>query len=194
MLLPEKSTTVATINQQKILVVSKDGTNYVPIRPICDVFGVDFSAQLQRIKRDPIFSSVVVTVTTTGSDKKQYEMAALPHEFIFGWLFTIDTNLVKPEIREAVIDYKRECNHALYDHFKSYADYVEFRMKKIEEAEAVEAECRMQFNTAKDRITEAKRLKAEAYGINYAEWLAGKRQLEIAFSDAEETHKEGGAS
>jgi len=183
MLLTEKPTSVAVVNKQQIIIVKKDGVDCVPIRPICDALGVDFSAQLQRIKRDPIFNSTVVTITTVGADEKDREMVALPHEFIFGWLFTIDTNLVKDEVREAVINYKRECNHVLYNHFKSYADFVQLRSSMIEEAIAVKEAVRVDFNTAKDRLKEADERVKEALRFNFADYIAGKSQLELDFEN-----------
>ena len=41
---------------------------YVPVRPICDYMGVDWSSQRQRINRDPVLSAEMipcVVVTTT---------------------------------------------------------------------------------------------------------------------------------
>ncbi len=180
-----KATNVAVVNKQQIIFISKDGRDYVPIRPICDALGVDFSAQLQRIKRDPIFSSGVVTVTTTGADGKQYEMVALDSEFSSGWLFTIDTNLVKEEIKSFVIEYKRECNRVLHNHFKSYADFANYRSEKMFEADAIVKACRVEFNTAKDKIKDAEDMKAKAYGFTYQDWIDGKRQLEFNFTDQE---------
>jgi len=184
MLLTEKPTSVAVVNKQQILIVKKDGVDYVPTRPICDALGVDPDSQLKRIKRDPIFSSVTVTVTGTGADGKLYEMAALPHEFIFGWLFTIDTNLVKEDVREAVINYKRECNHVLYNHFKSYADYVQKRSEMIEEAIAIKEAVRVEFNTAKDRLKEADEMVKEALRFNFGDYIESKSQLELDFEAA----------
>ena len=66
---------------------------------------------------DPILASTVVQKTTVGSDGKQRDMVCLPFEFVFGWLFTINADKVKPEAAEAVIRYKRECYHALFAHF-----------------------------------------------------------------------------
>ncbi len=41
---------------------------FVPVRPICDYLGIDWSAQYRRINRDPVLSEVIapcVAVTTT---------------------------------------------------------------------------------------------------------------------------------
>ena len=53
-----------------------------------------------------------ITIVQEGSD-----MVCLPLKFIYGWLFTINPDKVKPESAEAVIRYKRECYHALFAHF-----------------------------------------------------------------------------
>lgn len=91
--------------------------HYVAVKPICMALGIDHSAQIKRIKEHPDFGSVVVTVTTTGADGKQYEMFCLPVKMVFGWLFTIDEHLVKPEAKDNLRRYRAECYDALYQHF-----------------------------------------------------------------------------
>lgn len=57
------------------------------------------------------------TLHTTGADGKTYDMVCLPLEFVYGWLFSIDTNLVADECRDTVEIYQLECYQALYGHF-----------------------------------------------------------------------------
>lgn len=38
---------------------------YIPLRPICDYLGLDWSAQLQRLKRDTVLSEVMSSVVIT---------------------------------------------------------------------------------------------------------------------------------
>ena len=109
---------ISTINGVEIFAeMSSDGNIFVPIKPICTAFGIDHTAQKQRIRRHYILSSVEVTVTSTGTDGKQYEMTSLPLEYVYGWLFTIDANLVAEPVRDKVAEYQRECYDALYRHF-----------------------------------------------------------------------------
>lgn len=56
-------------------------------------------------------------MTTTGADGKNYEMVCLPLEYVYGWLFTIDANLVVEANRENVKRYQLECDDVLYEHF-----------------------------------------------------------------------------
>lgn len=107
---------VKRINNSNISILKGD-TILVPVRPICDALGVDFSSQRKKIFEDPILSTVMVEKITAGADGKQREMFCLPLEFVYGWLFTINPDKVKPEVAKQVITYKRECYHALYNYF-----------------------------------------------------------------------------
>lgn len=175
------TTTVAIVNNQKIQVILDNGAEYVPIRPICDALGIEFSSQSKRIKRDQILSSTVVTMTTVGADEKNREMTVLPLRFIFGWLFTIDSNLVKEESREAVVRYQLECYNALYNHFKSYVDFVDFRQEQIDEALVKYDEARADFSGAKNKLREARELLDEKRQINYQSFLNNARQTQLEF-------------
>ena len=108
---------IQRVNDTNITLVQEGSDIVVPVHTITDALGVDFSSQRKRIMEDQILASTVVQKTTVGSDGKQRDMLCLPFEFVFGWLFTINPDKVKPESAEAVIRYKRECYHALFAHF-----------------------------------------------------------------------------
>ena len=117
---------IKRVNETNITIVQDGNEIFVPIRPICDALGVTFSRQRKKIMDDPILGSVVALRATTGGDGKQYEMANLPLEYVFGWLFTINPdNVASPEAAEAVIRYKRECYHALFSHFVKRFRYAQ---------------------------------------------------------------------
>lgn len=114
-------TEIVKVNDIQIECPYNPETNehFVVIKPICEALEIDFSVQVQSIKNDPILSSVVVLNTTTGKDGKRYEMLTLPLRYFYGWLFGIHPNKVKPEAREAVIQYKRLIYDAIYNYFHS---------------------------------------------------------------------------
>lgn len=63
-------------NGSRILATKKDGQEYVAIKPICEALGLDWSAQLQRMKRDVVLSEtmvVITTVTKTGDNLRQQQ-------------------------------------------------------------------------------------------------------------------------
>lgn len=104
------------------VLVQADGGErvYVPVRPLVDALGMSWSGQYDRLQRDPVLSDVVMTVRVTRTDidpssraPHTSDMICLPLEFINGWLFGINANRVKDEIRERLIQYQRECYHVL---------------------------------------------------------------------------------
>lgn len=185
MITSEKSTiTVAVVNKQQIQIIS-NGEKLVPLRPICDALGMDFSAQLQRLKRDEILGSVMVMITTTGSDKKQYEMVTIPFKFVFGWLFTIETSRVKPEAKEAVIRYKMECYDALYNHFTIHAEFAEWKQQQLkiksEELKVVKSN----FSEAKDKLKETENAIDEIFKLSLDDYKTLKAQMVLEFPPEE---------
>jgi hypothetical protein len=107
-----------------VVVLSQDGTAYVPVGPICDHLGVALNAQCERIKRDPVLSEVLISVRVTRTDidpasrqPHTSQLAALPLDFVNGFLFGINASRVKEEVRENLIRYQRECYRVLADAF-----------------------------------------------------------------------------
>ena len=117
---------IRRINGVEIFAETKDGDVFVPIRPICQALGIEFSAQRIKILSDEFYSSVVSENDTTGADGKQYEMTCLPLMYAMLWLGSINPSKVKPEAKEAVMKYKLECAKAIHFHFYG-------RMKKVNE-------------------------------------------------------------
>lgn len=108
---------ISKINGVDIITVNKDGETYVPIKPICQALGIDDKTQRDKIQEDEFFASVGGIIPSTGSDGKRYDMFCIRLRDVYGWLFSVDTNLVAEERRELVEKYQLECYQALYNHF-----------------------------------------------------------------------------
>jgi hypothetical protein len=96
---------------------------YVPLRPICDLLGIDWRSQYRRIQRDPVLSKymagVVITTTPdplTGGGGPQITNCLLL-DYLNGWLFGIDASRVKPEVKQQLIRYQEECYRVLANAF-----------------------------------------------------------------------------
>ncbi|NEM97201.1 phage antirepressor N-terminal domain-containing protein [Pontibacter burrus] len=70
---------VAKINKVEILVI-ENGQKLVPIKPICEAFGIDDKAQRQKIQDDEILGSIGVLSTSVGADGKSWEMLCTPYK------------------------------------------------------------------------------------------------------------------
>lgn len=108
--------TVAKINEVEILASSAE-RGLVPIKPICEVLGVDAKAQREKLNSNPLYAPVGVLSTSTGADGKQYDMLCLPFEYCLAWMLGINSSNVREDIREKLLDYQRACVEVLKRHF-----------------------------------------------------------------------------
>lgn len=118
-IVPIEQREIAFYEDEVVAVRVEDGTVYVPIRPICSLLGVRWGSQYERIQRDPILSEMTrgVLVTRTPKQGGSQEMTCLPLDMMHGWLFGIQSSRVKPEVREKLLTYQRECYRVLADAF-----------------------------------------------------------------------------
>lgn len=104
-------------HEHNLLTINDGSQVYVAMRPICESIGLDWKAQYNRINRDPVLSEGVVIMTTPSAGGPQ-KTAVLPIDMLNGWLFGIDASRVKPELKEMVLRYQRECYRVLADYWQ----------------------------------------------------------------------------
>jgi hypothetical protein len=88
---------------------------WVVVKRVCEALGIDHDSQRKRLLRTPW--AVTAMMTATGPDGKNYEVACLDLDALPMWLATIEVSRVRPEAREKLIAYQRECARVLRDHF-----------------------------------------------------------------------------
>lgn len=97
---------------------------YIPLRPICEYLGLDWSAQTRRIRRDPVLSkwATFVAITATNLEEAQKggnpNMLCLPLDYLNGFLFGVSATRVRPELQERVILYQERCYKVLSEAFQ----------------------------------------------------------------------------
>ncbi|OSI06794.1 P22_AR N-terminal domain [Neisseria animaloris] len=102
---------------QTVPVFTQNNIHYAAMKPICENIGLDWVSQHKKIQRNSILKSRMVMMTIRGEDGRPRETTCLPIEYLNGWLFGIDANRVKPEIRERLLQYQDECFKVLNAHF-----------------------------------------------------------------------------
>jgi P22_AR N-terminal domain len=95
-----------------------DGGVYVPVRPLTDFLGLDFSAQRQRINRDDVLVEQARLVVMARSDGRRVEMLCLPLDLLPGWLFGVQPSRARPELAAKLRRYRLECFRVLWRAFK----------------------------------------------------------------------------
>lgn len=94
-----------------------NGNVFVAIKPICEEIGLKFQNAIDLIKSDETLNELYLLMGMVAADGKVREMGCLPLDYISGWLFSINANRVKPETKELLLAYKRECHKVLHAHF-----------------------------------------------------------------------------
>lgn len=110
---------LATIqfHDQTIFAIEHEGTHYVAMKPIVENIGLQWEAQLKRITRHSVLSTSMSMMDIVAADGKKRELVCLPVDMLNGWLFGVDVNRVRPELRERLMQYQRECFQVLNAHF-----------------------------------------------------------------------------
>ena len=96
--------------------VNVDGDIYVAMRPICENIGIDWARQAQKLdaQKDKFNCRHMSTVAADG---KTRSVICIPLRKLNGWLFSINPNKVREDIRPALVAYQEECFSALHDYF-----------------------------------------------------------------------------
>lgn len=98
----------------KLYIVECKGEPYVAMKHVVEGMGLAWSRQHMRLRQRFEGGITQMVIPLEGVPQNMICMAVrkLP-----GWLMSINANKVKPEIRDKVIQYQRECDDALYDYW-----------------------------------------------------------------------------
>ncbi|TNH06624.1 phage antirepressor N-terminal domain-containing protein [Testudinibacter sp. TR-2022] len=91
-------------------------TIYTAIKPIVEAIGLDWGGQQQKFsKSGDKFNCRGISIVA--QDGKIREMLCMPIKKLNGWLFSINPDKVRSDLREKVIQYQEECFQALHDYW-----------------------------------------------------------------------------
>lgn len=99
-----------------LFAVERDDGVFVAVKPIADRLGLKWSGQHDRLNRSQILREGIRVMRMPSVGGEQ-ETTVLRLDLLNGWLFGIDAERVKPEVRELVLAYQRDCYQVLHDHF-----------------------------------------------------------------------------
>jgi hypothetical protein len=158
------------VNGQSIQIIEENGDRLVPIKPICEMLGIDFDTQYGEIYDDEILGLVFSINMATEENGEQHEEICLPLKYIFGWLFTIHPDKVDKEAHPEVMRYKLECHNVLFEYFVERVEFVSQRKEAIEKAvdeywtALSESDiAKMRLENAEDKITRERKVTFEEW-------------------------------
>ncbi len=124
-LIPVEQKVILFYEDEITAVQMEDGTVYVPVRPLVEHLGLSWGGQYERINRDLVLSEVASSVRVTRTEEERQftrDLLCLPLDYLNGWLFGVNAARVKPEIRERLIRYQKECYRVLAQAFTGPAE------------------------------------------------------------------------
>lgn len=95
-----------------LILVEHNQQPYVVMKPFVTAMGLDWRSQ--HVKLTEKFGAVMVEITTTGGDGKQYSMICLPLRKLPGWLYSINPGKLAQALRGKVMLYQAECDEVLW--------------------------------------------------------------------------------
>lgn len=127
-----QTTEIVKFNNQELLTLKVGEIIYTAIRPIVEGMGLNWGSQSAKLK-NPKFNCC--DIETVAQDGKIRTMLCMPIKKLNGWLFSINPEKVKPEIKDDVIAYQEECFEALYNYWHK-GEAVNPRFEKITDKQA----------------------------------------------------------
>ena len=101
---------------KEITLVDNNGIAYVAMREVVEGIGLAWKPQYKKLT-DHSQKFSCYHMTTTGKDGKKYEMLCMPIKKLNGWLFSINPNKVRADLKERLENYQEECFLALWDYW-----------------------------------------------------------------------------
>lgn len=111
-------TSVVPFYGDSIITLGAEGNHYVALRPICAALGIDAKNQREKIQSDERWGDITLPCQTPGGVQ---EMLCLPLKKLNGWLFSINPNKVRSDLKEKVIQYQEECFEVLFRYWQGEA-------------------------------------------------------------------------
>lgn len=101
---------------KEVTLVDNNGVAYVAMREIVEGIGLEWSRQHKKlVNQSQKFNCV--HMTTVAKDGKNREMLCIPIKKLNGWLFGLNPNKVRADLKERLENYQEECFLALWDYW-----------------------------------------------------------------------------
>ncbi|HCP0187379.1 TPA: phage antirepressor Ant [Escherichia coli] len=110
------NTSYVPFNGQQIITAMAAGVAYVAMKPIVESLGMSWSTQQTKLMKQ-ISKFNCVHMNMVAADGKLRKLLCLPLKKLNGWLFSINPEKVRADIRDKLIQYQEECFTVLHDYW-----------------------------------------------------------------------------
>ncbi|EKA5219609.1 phage antirepressor Ant [Escherichia coli] len=110
------NTSYVPFNGQQIITAMAAGVAYVAMRPIVENLGMSWGTQQQKLMKQ-LDKFNCIHMNMVAADGKFRKLLCLPLKKLNGWLFSINPEKVRADIRDKLIQYQEECFTVLHDYW-----------------------------------------------------------------------------
>lgn len=110
------NTSYVPFNGQQILTAMAAGVAYVAMKPIVENLGMSWGTQQQKLMKQ-LDKFNCIHMNMVAADGKLRKLLCLPLKKLNGWLFSINPEKVRADIRDKLIQYQEECFSVLHDYW-----------------------------------------------------------------------------
>jgi hypothetical protein len=121
-LTPRTQKQVAFYGDSIVAVQLEDGNVYVPVRQMCDLLGINYQGQIDRIRRDPVLQKYESEIVVSAPQGGEQATNCLALKYVPGWLFGITASRVRAEVREKLILYQEQVYDIIWQAFRDEVD------------------------------------------------------------------------
>lgn len=109
------STQTLSFYGSELITLKVEDVIYTAVRPIVEALGLSWSTQNRKLENSKDkFGCVHMNTPTNGG---MQSMLCMPLKKLNGWLFSINPEKVRPDLKDRVIQYQEECFEALYNYW-----------------------------------------------------------------------------
>ena len=112
----DHSQMIVPFNNANLTMIEHNGQPYIPMKPIVEGMGLDWKSQYRKITNKFKSCMVKMTIQLFG-DSQSREVIMLPLRKLPAWLYSVEPNKVKPELKETIIKYQEECDDVLWNYW-----------------------------------------------------------------------------
>ncbi len=110
------NTSYVPFNGQQIITAMAAGVAYVAMKPIVENLGMSWGTQQQKLMKQ-LDKFNCIHMNMVAADGKLRKLLCLPLKKLNGWLFSINPEKVRSDIRDKLIQYQEECFTVLHDYW-----------------------------------------------------------------------------
>ncbi|ENL3692799.1 phage antirepressor N-terminal domain-containing protein [Acinetobacter baumannii] len=107
---------VVSFHGTELFIVEHEGQPYVPMRSVVQGMGLDWAAQFTKLKQRFATCVVEIAMQILGDDQSRAHTCLLLRK-LPAWLYSIMPGKERPELRDTVIMYQKECDDVLWEYW-----------------------------------------------------------------------------